>query len=80
MCGDFIEYRVSISSVVMIFNYIQDEATNSRCAELIVVCVYCGGGGVVMERFYWRDKHEYLAIIQQDNSINAFDQLSGKSS
>ena len=44
MCGDFIEYRVSISSVVMIFNYIQDEATNSRCAELIVVCVYCGGG------------------------------------
>ena len=45
MCGDFIEYRVSISSVVMIFNYIQDEATNSRCAELIVVCVYCGGGG-----------------------------------
>ena len=51
MCGDFIEYRVSISSVVMIFNYIQDEATSSRCAELIVVCVYCGGGCVVMEGF-----------------------------
>ena len=49
LCGDFIEYRVSNSSVVMIFNYIQAEATNSRCAELIVV--YCGGGGVVMERF-----------------------------
>ena len=39
LCGDFIEYRVSNSSVVMILNYIQDEATSPRCAELIVLCI-----------------------------------------
>ena len=58
---------MSMSSVVMIFNYSTLKVCRIDCI------VYCGGGGVVMERFIGAI-NRISGDHSQDNSINAFDQ------